>query len=78
MQLSIKNLKHINKMKQGATILFLAVFRLGFAQEIDSLQVGKTKIDGVAAVVGDFVILDSDISRTKQEFAMQKIDITKL
>jgi len=74
MQLSIKNLKHINKMKQVALVLFLAIYTLGTAQ--DSLQVGRTKVDGVAAVVGDFVILDSDILRMKQEFIMQKVDVS--
>ena len=42
-----------------------------FAQE-------KIKIDGVAAVVGESVILDSDIARMKQEFAMRKVDVSKL
>lgn len=76
MQLSIKHLKHINKMKQIAILFFLAVSMLGFSQEKDSIQTGRAKIDGVAAVVGDFVILDSDIDRMRQEFIMQKVDVS--
>ena len=71
MQLLIKNLKPTNSMKTITTIILLAIYSLGIAQD-------KTKIDGVAAVVGESVILDSDIARMKQEFAMKKVDVSLL
>lgn len=34
------------------------------AQSVDSVTKKRTKVDGIAAVVGDYVILDSDIEKT--------------
>ena len=57
MQYKIKNLKYITK-------LFLLIFVIGFNQNILSQSNSKRiKVDGVASVIGDFVILDSDIDR---------------
>ncbi len=72
MPLEIKNLKSMNK-----SLLFLIAFVFGVAQsqeiiEDEKLTIVKEiktdstkliKVDGVAAVVGDFVILDSDIDK---------------
>lgn len=52
-----------------STIVFcLGIMFSGMAQEIaetlDTTQTKKVKLDGIAAVVGDYVILDSDIEKT--------------
>ena len=55
MQSKIKNMKFINNiMKSTLLLLVLATFNV-------NAQPKKQKLDGVVAVVGDFVILDSDI-----------------
>ena len=72
MPLEIKNLKSMNKF-----LLFFIVFVFGLVQsqeiiddekktivkEIKTDSTKLIKVDGVAAVVGDFVILDSDIDK---------------
>ena len=72
MPLEIKNLKSMNKF-----LLFFIVFVFGVVQsqeiiddekktivkEIKTDSTKLIKVDGVAAVVGDFVILDSDIDK---------------
>lgn len=72
MPLEIKNLKSMNK-----SLLFLIAFVFGVVQsqeiiedeiqtivkEIKTDSTKLIKVDGVAAVVGDFVILDSDIDK---------------
>ncbi|MFL9844814.1 peptidylprolyl isomerase [Flavobacterium rhizosphaerae] len=71
--------------------LLACVWLLGFqaakAQEIISESVqdtvkpapvnqpGRTKIDGVVAVVGDFIVLDSDIDLTFRELQAQNVPI---
>ena len=49
-----KNMKYTNKIKTLFVLIVLAVTTL-------QAQPKKQKIDGVAAVVGDYVVLDSDI-----------------
>ena len=72
MPLEIKNLKSMNKF-----LLFFIVFVFGVVQSqeiiddekktiVKEMKIDSTKlvkVDGVAAVVGDFVILDSDIDK---------------
>ena len=72
MPLKIKNLKSMNKF-----LLFFIVFVFGVVQSqeiiddekktiVKEMKTDSTKlikVDGVAAVVGDFVILDSDIDK---------------
>lgn len=72
MPLEIKNLKSMNK-----SLLFLIVFVFGVVQSQEIIEDEKQtivkeiktdsakliKVDGVAGVVGDFVILDSDIDK---------------
>ncbi|MCO6148383.1 peptidylprolyl isomerase [Flavobacterium sp. NRK1] len=66
--------------------LILAGLNMAFAQEIipetpkDTVKPlpktqGRTRIDGVVAVVGDFVVLDSDIDLMYREFQAQNIPI---
>lgn len=65
-------------IKMTFTVLFLVSFISGFSQEIieeekkeQVIQPFKNekriKADGVAAVVGDFIVLDSDLSRRKSQ-----------
>ena len=85
MLLKINNLKLINKSA------FLAVFTLcflsGFSQEIikdekkpdlkqPQVNSDRIKADGVAAVVGDFIVLDSDLSRRIGQIKAQGGDLS--
>jgi len=76
MLLKINNLKLINKTKYFVTLFFILCAQIAIAQEIiedevveskskkDTIKASdRVKIDGVAAVVGDFVVLDSDIDK---------------
>ena len=75
MPLKIKNLKFTDKVFSIYIVFFLSVLVNANSQEIiqdkaKDLNVDKVKdstalikVDGVAAVVGDFVILDSDIDK---------------
>jgi peptidyl-prolyl cis-trans isomerase SurA len=74
MPLKIKNLKFMNKSLSIIACITLLVCGQLTAQEIiedkkeeiKTIQVDSTqliKVDGVAAVVGDFVVLDSDIDK---------------
>jgi len=86
MQLKIKNLKFMDKIKYGISLIFgLISFGLMTAQEAQEKQLEpkgqddandismltdsintfkRVKIDGVAAVVGEHLILESDINKT--------------
>ena len=71
MLLTTNNLNNI-KMKRIIIIVFLALTMQINAQE-------KVKIDGVATVVGDNIVLDSEIDAFKQELIQQsggQIEIT--
>lgn len=69
-QLRIMNLNYMNK-KAIWTILFgmLLTFKWGHAQQ------ERIKIDGVAAVVGDYVILESDIEKTLIDLKSQGVSM---
>lgn len=81
MPIETNNLRFINKMKWFfACILLLTLYYPLSAQEIiedkvkevaiDSVKkTSKQKVDGVAAVIGDYILLDSDIDK---EFAQIK------
>jgi len=77
MQLNRKNLKYIIDMYK-AFLLFFIIINFSFSQSIITKK--KIKVDGVSAVVGDYVILDSDIDKTLIEMESQGIstkDISK-
>ncbi|SDS57766.1 periplasmic chaperone for outer membrane proteins SurA [Formosa sp. Hel1_31_208] len=75
MQLRTNNLKFITKSVITSLVLGVMAINVAGAQEIiqdvidtskkqmDSTQNDRKKVDGVAAVVGDFVVLDSDIDK---------------
>ncbi len=65
------NLRFMTKKIKGLSIVFFAMLGMVQAQEADqALSVDttsnskKVKLDGIAAVVGDYVILESDIDKT--------------
>ena len=60
-----KNLKYISK---SFLIIFLLMFNLNVLSQSNN---NRIKVDGVASVVGDFVILDSDIDRMYIEMESQ-------
>ena len=67
MQYKIKNLKYIDKF-----LLIILMFNLNvFSQSVKS----KIKVDGVASVIGDFVILDSDIDRMYVDMESQGLSV---
>ncbi|MEZ4856587.1 MAG: peptidylprolyl isomerase [Gelidibacter sp.] len=75
MQLKTINLKFTTNIKLTLTLLTLFSFTVAHAQEIIEDKVPESKVidstasnqrikvDGVAAVVGDYIILDSDIDK---------------
>ncbi|NQZ45794.1 MAG: peptidylprolyl isomerase [Flavobacteriaceae bacterium] len=62
------NLRFMEKRIKLSIALVCALVVSGFAQDVavsDSVSTAKrVKLDGVAAVIGDYVILDSDIEKT--------------
>lgn len=67
MQLNRKHLKNIRQ-------LFLALFFSSFLfAQNQNLKTSKIKVDGVSAVIGDYVILESDIDKTLVEMKSQGI-----
>lgn len=92
MQLKINNLKSI--IKSVALTLMLALFTVNFslAQEIiedvvdtsmkqrDTTQSSseRRKVDGVAAVVGDYVVLDSDIDKEYIQLQARGVSIANI
>ena len=69
MQSKIKNLKYTSK------IIFMA-FLMSFSFDLSSqTSIQRIKVDGVASVIGDFVILDSDIDRMYVEMESQGLAI---
>ena len=82
MPLTTNNLKFTIKQKTLNVLAFLLAVTVGSAQEIieentpqtvkDSVvKTGALKVDGVAAVVGDYIILDSDIDKTLLQLKAQ-------
>tara|TARA_B100000989_G_C19512678_1_gene459945 strand:+ start:516 stop:1895 length:1380 start_codon:yes stop_codon:yes gene_type:complete len=57
--------------------IFFIVF-FSHSQESPSKLINKIKIDGVSAVVGDFVILDSDIDKTLIDLQSQGVSTQNL
>ncbi|AWX45528.1 Peptidylprolyl isomerase [Flagellimonas maritima] len=84
------NLKSMKKMNRNLlSIMFFAIIGTLHAQDTDQAVLTKTdstsntkrvKLDGIAAVIGDYVILDSDIEKTLIDLKSQGAstqDITK-
>ncbi|MCF1191913.1 peptidylprolyl isomerase [Mangrovimonas sp. AS39] len=84
MLLKTINLKSITKISKYLLIAMLFISHIAKSQEIiedevkeepkiDSVKTSfqAKKVDGVAAVVGDYIILDSDIDRTIEQLKVQ-------
>ena len=59
-------------MNKFVTICFLMIGVFGFSQANDTTK-RRVKIDGVSAVVGDYVILDSDVDKAYVELESQGV-----
>ena len=71
-QSKLKNLKHIKVMKINCLLLLILTnTSIVIGQGTQALSPTKIKVDGVAAVVGDYVILESDIDKTLVEMESQ-------
>ena len=71
-QSKLKNLKHIKVMKINYLFLLILInTSIVIGQGTQALSPTKIKVDGVAAVVGDYVILESDIDKTLVEMESQ-------
>ena len=68
MLLNQKNLKYMIDIKT-LFILNLFLINFTFSQSLDN----KIKVDGVSAVIGDYIILDSDIDKTIIDMESQGI-----
>ncbi len=67
---------NMNYMKPIYNYLLIILFfsHLGFSQEIKNINFQtKIKIDGVSAVVGDYVILESDVDKTLIDLQSQGV-----
>ncbi len=89
MQLKINNSKFINNSNTILLIILLVVTNsIGFSQEIinddvveqtDSIQpFTTTKVDGVAAVVGEYIILESDVDNAILQMEAQGISTAEI
>ena len=70
MRLKITNMKFINKSILALTLLLSSSVILG--------QGKKQKVDGVVAVIGDYVVLDSDIDLEFIQLKAQGVDIKNI
>ena len=59
-------------MNKFVTICFLMIGVFGFSQAMDTIK-KRVKIDGVSAVVGDYVILESDVDKAYVELESQGV-----
>lgn len=90
MRLKTINMKFINSRFSLFLLLgFLAFCNMAAAQEIiketavtdtvkPPVNTGRIKVDGVIAVVGDFVVLDSDIDLMYRELQAQNVPIKEI
>lgn len=69
-------MKFLNKKMWALFALSLSFIGTGYAQGQQAVQ--KRKIDGVVGVVGDYVILESEIDKTLLELKAQRVPIENL
>ena len=68
---SLNYMKKINSLSR----LFIAFL---FCIQVLSAQNSKTKVDGVASVIGDYLILETDIDRSLIELKSQNVDTKEI
>ena len=91
MQLKTNNLKSIINSAIATVVLCILTINVSSAQEIipdevdesakqlDSTETtGRRKVDGVAAVVGDYVVLDSDIDKEYIQLQARGVSIKEI
>ena len=66
--------KHMRKLIKVSFLIFFLSFS-SFIVSAQDNQFLRQKIDGVAAVVGDFIILDSDIDKTLIDLQSQGVNV---
>jgi len=74
-----KNNSRYIKISLTTVAFFISICLYASIKQIDSVTTKKIKIDGVLSVIGDYVILDSDIDKAIIEMESQEIsakDIT--
>lgn len=74
MQQKTSSMKFINKRKALAFGLLLALTGIGVQAQDNT----KKKVDGVVGVVGEYIILDSDIDKTLVELEAQGISTAEI
>ncbi|WP_066224917.1 peptidylprolyl isomerase [Formosa haliotis] len=91
MQLRTNNLKFIINLKQALILSLLLCANGVFAQEVipdevvepkkvkDSVvTAGAKKIDGVAAVIGEHIVLDSDVDKIRMQYEAQGVNTAEI
>ncbi|MFG6686172.1 peptidylprolyl isomerase [Mariniflexile sp. HNIBRBA6329] len=94
MLLKINNLKYINNLKQLSVLFItLLIVNSASAQEVINEEVAvkqeskkvdsiltknAKKVDGVAAVVGDYIILDSDVDKAYLQLQAQNVNTSDI
>ena len=66
--------KHMRNLIKVSVLIFFLIFP-SFIISAQDNQFVRQKIDGVAAVVGDFIILDSDIDKTLIDLQSQGVNV---
>lgn len=70
----LKNLKNINALSISCLLIFVSInTSILNAQGSQTVKPKRIKVDGVSAVVGDYVILESDIDKAIVEMESQGI-----
>ena len=70
----LKNLKNINALSISCLLIYVSInTSILYAQGSQTVKPKRIKVDGVSAVVGDYVILESDIDKAIVEMESQGI-----
>ncbi len=72
--------KNLKSMKTIYSILFFTfLLNLGYGQQSSKdINQSKIKIDGVSAVVGDYIILESDVDKTLIDLQSQGVSVQNI
>ena len=75
----LKNLKNINALSISCLLIFVSInTSILNAQGSQTVKPKRIKVDGVSAVVGDYVILESDIDKAIVEMESQGISVKNI
>ena len=74
-----KNLKSIKTLIISCLLIFVSINTLDvYAQGSQSVKPQRIKVDGVSAVVGDYIILESDIDKAIVEMESQGMSVKNI